>query len=238
MVRNPAAFDTYRLMYYTVCVIGGGHAGCEAAAGAARTGARTVLLTQRLDTVGELSCNPSIGGVGKGTLIREVDALDGVIGKVAGTISPCSYSMAHHLSVFLDRQGWLPISHIEQIKRCSRLGGCCISDENAHESIRLYHQGPRAQIDRVLYKKHMQEILFNYPNLDVRAGSVFDLVFSHPDSNTTDPMKWGTIEGVKLGENEDLPGESHLTHAQTRVKSSNALKWLFAPEHSCLAKSI
>ncbi|KAF9467577.1 glucose inhibited division protein A-domain-containing protein [Collybia nuda] len=153
------------LEHYDVCIIGGGHAGCEAAAGAARTGARTVLLTQKLETIGEMSCNPSIGGVGKGTLVREVDALDGVMGRIA------------------DKAGI-------QFHILNRSKGAAV-------------WGPRAQIDRKLYKKYMQETLHNYSNLAIRAGSVFDLVFDRSDPSGSN--SWGKVVGVKLDSGEVIP---------------------------------
>ena len=123
---------------WDVIVIGGGHAGCEAASAAARFGARTLLLTHRIDTIGEMSCNPAIGGLGKGHLVREIDALDGLMGRMA------------------DAAGI-------QFRLLNRSKGPAV-------------RGPRAQIDRRLYREAMQAALAAQPNLDIIADPVEDLV--------------------------------------------------------------
>ena len=123
---------------WDVIVIGGGHAGCEAAAAAARFGASTLLLTHKLETLGEMSCNPAIGGLGKGHLVREIDALDGLMGRLA------------------DQAGI-------QFRLLNRSKGPAV-------------RGPRAQIDRAIYREAMRAALEKQAGLTLRAEAVEDLI--------------------------------------------------------------
>ncbi|HEX4828829.1 MAG TPA: tRNA uridine-5-carboxymethylaminomethyl(34) synthesis enzyme MnmG, partial [Xanthobacteraceae bacterium] len=123
---------------YDVIVVGGGHAGCEAAAAAARMGAKVGLVTHRFATIGAMSCNPAIGGLGKGHLVREIDALDGLMGRVAD------------------------------------LGGIQFRVLNRRKGPAV--RGPRAQADRGLYAKAMQQAIRTTANLAVIEAEADDLL--------------------------------------------------------------
>jgi tRNA uridine 5-carboxymethylaminomethyl modification enzyme len=143
------------MIQYDVIVIGGGHAGTEAAAAAARFGASTALVTQRRETIGEMSCNPAIGGLGKGHLVREIDALDGLMARA------------------IDRAGI-------QFRMLNRSKGPAV-------------RGPRAQADRALYRRAVQDLLAEQTGLTVIEGTVEDLL-----------LRERTIAGVQLADGRAL----------------------------------
>jgi len=152
-------FDLVKMQTFDVIIVGGGHAGCEAAAAAARMGAKTCLITHDPNTIGVMSCNPAIGGLGKGHLVREIDALDGLMGKAA------------------DAAGI-------QYRLLNRKKGPAV-------------QGPRAQSDRKLYRRAIQQLLADYDNLTIVAGAVEDLIV---DQGRDKPQ----VAGVKLADGTEV----------------------------------
>ncbi|OAA54432.1 Glucose-inhibited division protein A [Cordyceps fumosorosea ARSEF 2679] len=136
----------------------GGHAGAEACAAAARAGARTALVTPKIENLGTCSCNPSFGGIGKGTILREIDALDGLAGRI------------------IDKAG-------VQFHVLNRSKGPAV-------------WGPRAQIDRKLYRTYMREELESYANLSIVLDSVSDIVLSTEETGPS--AQKPAISGVRL----------------------------------------
>ncbi|PNF36860.1 MTO1-like protein, mitochondrial [Cryptotermes secundus] len=165
---------------FDVIVVGGGHAGTEACSAAARMGCSTLLITHKKETVGEMSCNPSFGGIGKGHLMREVDALDGICGRM------CDLSGVQY-KVLNKRKGpavW----------------------------------GPRAQIDRVLYKQHVQQELFrNTPNLKVMVASVEDLM-TEEAVNIQNEQTVKQCCGVLLNDGTKIGGKTVVLTTGTFLK--------------------
>lgn len=159
---------------FDVIVIGGGHAGCEAAAAAARMGAATALVTMKRATIGAMSCNPAIGGLGKGHLVREIDALDGIMGRMAD------------------------VSGI-QFRLLNRRKGPAV-------------QGPRAQIDRKLYRVAIQAELSKQANLWIIEGEAAKLLVQNEKiiGITLTDGRSLAAKGVVLTAGTFLNGEIHI----------------------------
>jgi len=133
---------------YDVIVVGGGHAGCEAASAAARMGAHTALITHKVETIGEMSCNPAIGGLGKGHLVREIDALDGLMGRVA------------------DKAGI-------QFRMLNRSKGPAVQGPRAQADRKFYRQAMRAAIET---QDNLDVIAEPVEDLIVENGAVAGVV--------------------------------------------------------------
>ncbi|AKO98725.1 glucose-inhibited division protein A [Marinovum algicola DG 898] len=157
------------MKHFDVIVVGGGHAGCDAAHAAARMGAETALVTLKAEGIGVLSCNPAVGGLGKGHLVREVDALDGVIGRIA------------------DRAGI-------QFRLLNRRKGPAV-------------QGPRAQVDRRVYRDAMLAEMQACPGLTIVEGEVTDLV-----------MSGETVRGVTLADGSELAAKAVILTTGTFLR--------------------
>ena len=146
------------MKHFDVIVIGAGHAGVEAAATSARLGVSTALITMTEAGIGAMSCNPAVGGLGKGHLVREIDALDGILGRLS------------------DQAGI-------QFRLLNRRKGPAV-------------QGPRAQVDRLLYGELMRHELRNTPNLEIIIGEVADLT-----------MQGDIVNGVVLGDGFEITAQ-------------------------------
>ncbi|MGY3438447.1 MULTISPECIES: tRNA uridine-5-carboxymethylaminomethyl(34) synthesis enzyme MnmG [unclassified Marinovum] len=159
----------FHVKHFDVIVVGGGHAGCDAAHAAARMGAKTALVTLKLDGIGVLSCNPAVGGLGKGHLVREVDALDGVIGRVA------------------DKAGI-------QFRLLNRRKGPAV-------------QGPRAQVDRSVYRATMLQEIQSCEGLSIIEGEVVDLLTQN-----------GTVSGIELADGSEVHAKAVILTTGTFLR--------------------
>ncbi|ESN91521.1 hypothetical protein HELRODRAFT_108353 [Helobdella robusta] len=173
---SSLVFDKFK---FDVVVVGGGHAGSEAAAASARMGSSTALITHKWSTVGAMSCNPAFGGIGKGHLVREVDALDGLCARA------CDQSGVHY-------------------RVLNRKKGPAV-------------WGPRAQIDRNLYRNFIQDELSKTPNLVCLEGSVEDLILEEyeKDFNDGDSVK---CSGVVLANGQKIFSKTVVITTGTFLK--------------------